>query len=417
MTAILANRPGTAEMLVIDGISPFCFPVAATTTLYAGTIGCIDTAGNAVPATLTTGLKVVGCVQKLADNSAGLAGAISVEMKAGVFHFLNYASDLIADTERGETCYVHDNQTVRKTSASGTTSVAGTVIDVDSTGVWVGMGFEFMLAPEAADGLSDNTPVEVNGTAGAAGIALGFSRDDHVHFHGAQTVGTLHAASTSTVNGFQSFLHKNYQNASALCLQARGVVIANQATLSAFVVSNNGVTYVAGDRVLLAGQTTGSENGLYVVGTVSGTAPLTRDPAMIAASSYVKGCTIEVSEGTLFAGSTWKAMATGTCTVGTHDPLFYPRVVKGILTLSSGTYTLGVTEGLYLFSTTTSTINCTMNTPGGTLTLTTGGYGSNSAGRSAGKSGTGAAIVIARVAAGTIDTANNSTVDFLVTNW
>ncbi len=198
--------------------------------------------------------------------------------------------------------------------------------------------------------------------------------------------------------------------------RARGVSITNVADLAAFVVSNNGVTYVANDVILLANQTTAAECGLYKVGTVAGTAPLTRIAALPAAAAYVNGTVVEVSEGTLYAGSSWKAMCTGAKVVGTHDPLFYPRTSKGILTLASGTYTLGSTEGFYLFSA-ACPIECTMNTPGGTLTLTTGGYGANTLGRTAGKSGAGAAIVIARVAAGTIDTANNSTVDYCATNW
>jgi len=200
-------------------------------------------------------------------------------------------------------------------------------------------------------------------------------------------------------------------------MYARGVAISNVANLSAFVIAGfEGLTYAKNERVLLANQTTGSENGLYVVGAVAGTAPLTRAPEMPTAAAYINGQMVEVSEGAIYAGSMWKARCTGAKVVGTDDPLFYPKICKGTLTLASGTYTLGVTEGLYLFSTDHSTIQCTMNTPGGVLTLTTGGYGANVAGRTAGKSGTAAAIIIARVAAGTIDVANNSTVDWLICN-
>jgi hypothetical protein len=199
--------------------------------------------------------------------------------------------------------------------------------------------------------------------------------------------------------------------------KARGVVITNMADLTAFVVSQDGVTYVAGDIVLLALQTTAAQCGLYVVGTVSGTAPLTRLASLPTGATYQNATTVEISEGTIWAGSTWKSMGTGALVVGTDDPLFYPKICKGILTLAAGTKTLGSAEGLFLFSITKSNIQCNMNTPGGVLTLTVGGYGVNSAARTAGKSGTAAATCIARVAAGTIDTANNSTVDWLVTNW
>ena len=198
--------------------------------------------------------------------------------------------------------------------------------------------------------------------------------------------------------------------------RARYVAYANVADLSAFVVAQDGVTGVAGDIVLLANQTTVAECGLYLVGTVAGTAPLTRIAGLPAAAAYINGTVVEVSEGTLFAGSTWKSMATGAKVVGTHDPLFYPRNCRGTLTLSSGTKTLGSAEGLYLFSTTRSSVNLTLNTAGGTVTLTVG-LRAAAADRTEGKSGTGALIAIAIVAAGTINVADESTVDWLVSNW
>ncbi len=201
----------------------------------------------------------------------------------------------------------------------------------------------------------------------------------------------------------------------------RGVCFSNM-SVTAFVgvaggTAQDGITYVAGERVLLANQTTAAQNGIYVVGTVgSGVAPLTRAADMPAAAPVVNGCIVEVSEGTIFAGSTWKAMCTGAKVVGTDDPNFFPRVCKGILTLAAGTYTLGATEGLFLFSTTKSVVKAGFNTAGGTVSATVN-WRCASAGRTAGKSGTAAATIIATVAAGTIDTDNASTMDFEITNW
>lgn len=414
--ALTANRD-TPEMKLVEGIAPFSFPVAAAVKIYAGAIVVVDTAGNAKPGVTGTGLFCIGRAEALADNTSGAAGDISVEVKMGVYRFANYASDLIADTERFETCYVHDDFTVSKGSSGATKSAAGCVIDVDASGVWVGMGFEALLAPVGNSGLSDNTAADVNGTAGSAGVAVGISRSDHVHFHGAQTVGTLHAAATATVNGFMTAAQKNKLDQSIPVYTARGVAIADIPDLAAFVVSNNGITYVAGDIILLANQTTAAQCGLYLVGTVSGTAPLTRIVAAPAAAAWIKGSVVHVGyEGTLFPGSTWKCTATGSPIIGTNDPLFYPQTVKGTFTLASGTYSLGVTEGLFLKSTTTSSVVCTLNTAGGTVTLTVG-LRAASASRTAGKSGTGVVTVIAIVAAGTINTADNSTVDYCITNW
>lgn len=201
----------------------------------------------------------------------------------------------------------------------------------------------------------------------------------------------------------------------------RGVCFANQ-SLSAFVgvaggTPQDGLTYLAGQRVLLANQTTAADNGIYAVGTVAaGTAPLTRVADMPAAATYNPGQVVEVSEGTLFAGSTWKAMCVAGKVVGTDDPLFYPRVCKGILTLASGTKSLGATEGLFLWSATTSVVTGGFNTAGGTVSSTTG-WRCASAGRTPGKSGTAAATIIAILAAGTINAADNSTFDWQVCNF
>lgn len=201
----------------------------------------------------------------------------------------------------------------------------------------------------------------------------------------------------------------------------RGVVTADVADLAAFTVAgNDGLTYAAGERVLLANQTTVAQIGIYVVGSVaSGVAALTRAGDMPTGASYIPGSVIEVSEGTVWRGSSWKVMATGTKIVGTHDPLFYPRRWSKIVTLSSGTYTAGAgggSEPVFLFSTTTSDVQATRNMSGGTLTNTTH-YFAPTTGRIAGKAGTAAVVVTASVAAGTINTADSSTINLSITNW
>lgn len=207
--------------------------------------------------------------------------------------------------------------------------------------------------------------------------------------------------------------------------RVRGLVAGNVASLAAFAVSGNayddGLTYIAGDRVLLAGQTTAAQNGVYVVGTVSGTAPLTRATDMPAAMVLGNGSVVSVSEGTVWRGSDWKSMATttGGAVIATNDPVFYPRSFSKVITLSSGTYIVGAgggNEQLFLYSTTTSDVQATRNTAGGTLTLTTH-YFAPVSGRIAGINPTAAVPVTASVAAGTINTADNSTINVRITNW
>ena len=66
-------------------------------------------------------------------------------------------------------------------------------------GLWYGLtpaGVETALGP-----VTFAAPVDI-GTANAEGAASTVARSNHVHNHGAQTVGTLHAVATTSVNGF-----------------------------------------------------------------------------------------------------------------------------------------------------------------------------------------------------------------------
>lgn len=113
-------------------------PVAAATRIFGGAIVCINSSGYAVPGATSTTLKAVGVAEQRADNSAGAAGDIRVRVRKGPHRFGNSASaDAIGLADVGSPCYVVDDQTVAKTHASNTRSVAGVVFDVDADGVWV----------------------------------------------------------------------------------------------------------------------------------------------------------------------------------------------------------------------------------------------------------------------------------------
>jgi hypothetical protein len=117
----------------------FDYPVKAATKIYAGAIVAITVAvAFASKGTTATGLTAVGVAQEQADNSAGADGDIRVKVRRGVFQFANSASgDAITLADVGANCYIVDDQTVAKTSATSTRSVAGKVEDVDAGGVWV----------------------------------------------------------------------------------------------------------------------------------------------------------------------------------------------------------------------------------------------------------------------------------------
>lgn len=58
-------------------------------------------------------------------------------------------------------------------------------------------------AVNGSDPLPVDVPVNV-GTSNSAGISNSFARADHIHAHGSQTDGSLHAAVTQSINGFMS---------------------------------------------------------------------------------------------------------------------------------------------------------------------------------------------------------------------
>ena len=132
MTALTADRKTPAR----DG-DLVSHPVAATTRIYAGALVALDRSGNAVPGATSTTLTAVGRAEDNIDNSAGLAGALNVTVRRGVFRYDNEATDLVARANIGANCYIVDDATVAKTNGTGTRSVAGKIVDVDSDGVWV----------------------------------------------------------------------------------------------------------------------------------------------------------------------------------------------------------------------------------------------------------------------------------------
>lgn len=98
----------------------------------------------------------------------------------------------------------------------------------------------------------------------------------------------------------------------------RGASTANVSNLAACSTTMDGLTLVAGDRVLLKNQSTGSQNGIYVVGTVAtGAAPLTRATDFDIGAEVKPGTMVMVAAGTANASTLWQLTNTTTPTVGT----------------------------------------------------------------------------------------------------
>lgn len=116
----------------------FNHPVAAAAIIFAGSILCLNAAGDAVPGSTSTTLVAIGRAEEYVDNSAGAAGDLTVNGRKGVFHFANDGT--IARVDIGGSAYIVDDQTVADNDGAATRSVAGEIVDVDADGVWVKIG-------------------------------------------------------------------------------------------------------------------------------------------------------------------------------------------------------------------------------------------------------------------------------------
>lgn len=113
-------------------------PVAAGVKIYAGALVAANAAGFAVPGATATTLTYIGRADEHVDNTDGADGAKSVVVRRKkAFKWANHGADAVTQADFGQTCYIVDDQTVAKTSGTGTRSAAGKVVGVAADGVWV----------------------------------------------------------------------------------------------------------------------------------------------------------------------------------------------------------------------------------------------------------------------------------------
>ena len=140
--AFATQNVDTPELSVMSQVMDRRFvPCKGAVNVFAGTIVVLDANGFGTKASVATGLIVMGIAQKQVDNSTGADGDKNLIYKPSTVRLSNLASDPIVQSDLGKVCYIADDQTVAKTSGTGTRSVAGRVLAVDSVGVFVAVGF------------------------------------------------------------------------------------------------------------------------------------------------------------------------------------------------------------------------------------------------------------------------------------
>lgn len=189
MTALAANA-NVPKQSIDPEPEFFEFPVEASTTIYGGAMVAVNAAGNAVPASAVQALKVLGRADAPALNGSGAAGAVKVRIRRGIFRLQNStAGDAItAAAHRMRNVYAADDATVAATSNTNARPVAGYVVDVDSSGVWVHLGKSAPLQTPQQKGIATLV-------AGVATVTLRtLSAESQIFLQLATTGGTIGTA-------------------------------------------------------------------------------------------------------------------------------------------------------------------------------------------------------------------------------
>lgn len=202
MTALAAERAGSIRVVSRDKR-----PLAASVKAYKGGLAMVILSGTGkgyyAPADDALIGVAVGRFTETVDNSAGLIGAASAEIKffrdRTLFLLANDTGTPLTVADRESPAYVLDDQTV---SGAVSTAAAGPVYDVTSEGVWVEV---FQLSASSFDGsdLSNVAPTDPSSAAASAGVATTAMRSDaqlHIALATPTSEGLMSAAQASAVH-------------------------------------------------------------------------------------------------------------------------------------------------------------------------------------------------------------------------
>jgi hypothetical protein len=164
--------------------------------------------------------------------------------------------------------------------------------------------------------------------------------------------------------------------------QAVRVITLGNITLSGGApAAVDGVSLSLGDRILVAGQNTGSQNGLYYVTTVgtgsTGTWARSKDGDVT--GEILAGMIVMVTEGITYADTQWKLITNDPIIVGTTALTFTQNSVFAFGNVyANSTAILATTVGDSLTLTAGNNISITGNTTSKSVTISSTASGGNS---------------------------------------
>ena len=114
------------------------FAIGAGEEIFQGALVATNATGFLVAGAAATGLTYIGRADEHVDNSGGADGDETVLVRRNkAFLWKNADADPVDQSLVGKTCYILDDETVAATDGTGTRSAAGTVLAVETAGVWV----------------------------------------------------------------------------------------------------------------------------------------------------------------------------------------------------------------------------------------------------------------------------------------
>lgn len=146
------------------------YTVASNVIIYAGALVAVNGLGHVVPASDKAGLNVFGRAVQTKDNStASYSATESVEVERGVFRYANGGSFNNANV--GDYAYALDDQTVFTGAMATNDILAGVIVDVDSSGVWIDTRTIAGQGAVSVASLSVSGNATITGTLGVTDVA------------------------------------------------------------------------------------------------------------------------------------------------------------------------------------------------------------------------------------------------------